>query len=775
MITMCRLSIVLALLGLWPSVAAAQDQRFNTVVTTSTSITSLRVGCAVGVTNCTGGIVAGQLKLATLTPGVTTGVVYTPDGTSLWFGATQLAAGGTLGPGTIGKIGKFTGGTAIGDSILTETSGLITVAGGFQVTTNTGGAVGTVYKTAQYGLTLATVAGSSHQFLLEGTAGDIFKVPIGTQNVVASGALQFDANNSGPGNGAIYKNATYGIIITGVTGASYDFDLINGAFDVLRVPTGTGNVELPQNLKVTGTITAGSGSVGITDSTGKIPAISGTYFASLSGANLTALTAANISAGTAGINISGTAPAGSLTGTTLNATVVTSSLTSVGTIGTGLWEVGSPTTVGFAPGTMYQVIVAAGATDKLAGYFEMQSAVNQSGGPQALEGFVQMTQTGTTALAIGTIGNVQIAGSGIATEVRAVQGGVIFKGVGATGTGTDAKAFAAVMTGQSSSATTVFTNGYGFYVGSFGAGFTNKYSFFSTDSSALLSQAGGGTFGGILTVNGFGSHTFSAGGTGANILAVRNTTAGTGNGGGFQVGNDGAANAGGIFQTSTTYTTLTDLMYVYSTRAGGIFINAEHASGIVRFGSGGGNEAMRIFASGGVSIGSTTDEGAGTLLVASDIWANTKLVSLTATPLQVPNLSADTGTALVLNAGGYVQKLTSAARFKEHIAPWVVSDTALDRYVALSPKLWDYANEPSGAGGFLADDLDALGIENPYGASVLVNYDATGRVESNRDFAIIGMEHFLNQRQEREIAALTAELAHVAHPSRTWLGITFLK
>ena len=42
--------------------------------------------------------------------------------------------------------------------------------------------------------------------------------------------------------------------------------------------------------------------------------------------------------GTAAINITGTAPAGTLTGTILNSTVVTSSLTTVGTIGSGIWQ-----------------------------------------------------------------------------------------------------------------------------------------------------------------------------------------------------------------------------------------------------------------------------------------------------------------------------------------------------------------------------------------------------------------------------------------------------
>lgn len=51
-------------------------------------------------------------------------------------------------------------------------------------------------------------------------------------------------------------------------------------------------------LLVTGGITAGSGVVGIVDATGKIPALSSTYFASLSGANLTSLNATNLGSGT---------------------------------------------------------------------------------------------------------------------------------------------------------------------------------------------------------------------------------------------------------------------------------------------------------------------------------------------------------------------------------------------------------------------------------------------------------------------------------------------
>ncbi|MEK7817050.1 MAG: hypothetical protein AAB281_02210, partial [Actinomycetota bacterium] len=51
-------------------------------------------------------------------------------------------------------------------------------------------------------------------------------------------------------------------------------------------------------MDIAGGLQAGSGNVDIIDSTGKIPAISSTYFADLSGANLTALNAGNISSGT---------------------------------------------------------------------------------------------------------------------------------------------------------------------------------------------------------------------------------------------------------------------------------------------------------------------------------------------------------------------------------------------------------------------------------------------------------------------------------------------
>lgn len=101
-------------------------------------------------------------------------------------------------------------------------------------------------------------------------------------------------------------------------------------------------------------ITAGSGSVGIIDSTGKIPAISTTYFASVSGANLTTLNADNLSSGTVPTgrmtgSYTGITGVGTLTAGTWNATVIgalyggtgqdTSASTGVAQVATGTWSV----------------------------------------------------------------------------------------------------------------------------------------------------------------------------------------------------------------------------------------------------------------------------------------------------------------------------------------------------------------------------------------------------------------------------------------------------
>ncbi len=142
----------------------------------------------------------------------------------------------------------------------------------------------------------------------------------------------------------------------------------------------------------------------------------------------------------------------------------------------------------YASGTISAIVASTGATDKLAGFFAMRSDQNQSGGPQALEGYTYMSQTGTTTLGIGTIGNVEHGGSGTITQMRGVQGGVQMS---STGGGDNAAAFYAGMAGRISGGSGTYAYGIGLEVSDFGAGFTNKYSIYSHDSTAALYNAGG--------------------------------------------------------------------------------------------------------------------------------------------------------------------------------------------------------------------------------------------------------------------------------------------
>lgn len=111
------------------------------------------------------------------------------------------------------------------------------------------------------------------------------------------------------------------------------------------------------------------------------------------------------------------------------------------------------------------------------------------------------------------------------------------------------------------------------------------------------------TFGGLITAEGFGTHTLSAGGTGAQLVNVRNTTAGTGNYAGMTVGNDTSAARAALFAFSTTYSTsgpyVADGAAVVSLGAGGLSLYAGNVGGDLRFFSGGTTERAKFGATDG--------------------------------------------------------------------------------------------------------------------------------------------------------------------------------
>ncbi|MFN2581808.1 MAG: hypothetical protein ABR498_03595 [Candidatus Dormibacteria bacterium] len=90
------------------------------------------------------------------------------------------------------------------------------------------------------------------------------------------------------------------------------------------------------------------------------------------------------------------------------------------------------------------------------------------------------------------------------------------------------------------------------------------------------------TLGGLFAVEGFGSHSLSAAGTGFNALLIRNTTGGTGNGARLQV-RANSTTLCSMTMHATTFTTsgstIADGALIACDGAGGITQQASHASG----------------------------------------------------------------------------------------------------------------------------------------------------------------------------------------------------
>lgn len=123
----------LLLFVLWPSLLLAQGTgpgTFTTVKATSSAVDALCVGCPIATQVPAANSGA---KIATITlsqfaaPSVTTDKLYNIAGT-LYFNGATLATGSSIS-GTTNTIGMFTGPTAMGNSLLTQSGSTVTMAG----------------------------------------------------------------------------------------------------------------------------------------------------------------------------------------------------------------------------------------------------------------------------------------------------------------------------------------------------------------------------------------------------------------------------------------------------------------------------------------------------------------------------------------------------------------------------------------------------------------------------------------------------------------------
>ena len=122
------------------------------------------------------------------------------------------------------------------------------------------------------------------------------------------------------------------------------------------------------------------------------------------------------------------------------------------------------------------------------------------------------------------------------------------------------------------------------------------------------------------------------------------------------------------------------------------------------------------------------------------------------------------GTALVHNEDGYYYDLTSSARYKDNIRyDYTPGPEALQRFLALSPAMWDYKNGMEiDAVSFISEDLAELDITNSAGRSILTNYNLEGLPESNKDYTIIALQHLILQMHDKSIQEQQEQIASQA-------------
>ncbi len=181
-------------------------------------------------------------------------------------------------------------------------------------------------------------------------------------------------------------------------------------------------------------------------------------------------------------------------------------------------------------------------------------------------------------------GNVALLGS---ANTFSVAGGQNF-----TATGADQHEFKAA---QAQVLRMQDTSGNSPYLAGYDSTGATRYGYIQFTAAGTLINGNGNP----ITLEGFGTHTFSSSGTGGNIVKVENTSSGTGN---YALVNvKGGTTDAALYGFTQGYTTGTwDVQAsaaLRGTGVGGISIAATDAAGAVRFYSGGTTEAARFDAS----------------------------------------------------------------------------------------------------------------------------------------------------------------------------------
>jgi hypothetical protein len=248
----------------------------------------------------------------------------------------------------------YAGGDAVGNKIMTLNSSGLNMFNGLSLNTSgtTSGSVSIASSSGTYNFNLPTTAGSAGQ-VLTSQGGSSTAMTWTSASSFAITSLTGDITGTGPGATATTLatvNSNVGTfasvtvngkgLVTAATALSGDATTSGSALTLATVNSNVGTfASVTVNGK--GLVTAAAALSGDATTSGSALTLAtvnsnvGSFGSSTSIPSFTVNGKGLITAASGNAVI---APAGTLSGTTLNSTVVSSSLTSVGTIGTGVWN-----------------------------------------------------------------------------------------------------------------------------------------------------------------------------------------------------------------------------------------------------------------------------------------------------------------------------------------------------------------------------------------------------------------------------------------------------